>query len=145
MELLLPASGGKLGGVRGAMFIAVMMALAIAVGYGVTVLISLLLTFAVTMALPRFAEADHLIRNGYKLLHESIWLVAAALGGYVTAAVARGIHPMVTELALMAALIWVLWDNSWEARQRGMAHQVLITVCTVVGVAGGYVLQARLT
>lgn len=125
------------------MFIAVMMALAIAVGYGVTVVISLILTFAVTVALPKFVEADYLIRNGYKLVHEGFWLVAAAVGGYVTAAVVKGIHPLVTELALMAALIWVLWDNSWEARQRGMAHQVLITALTVVGVAGGYVLQTR--
>ena len=123
------------------MFIAVMMAGAIAVGYLVAVGISLLLTFAVTLSLPKFVEADHLIRNSYKLVHEGFWLLAAGAGGYVTAVVGKGIHPWLTEAALIAALLWVLWDNSWEARQRGMAHQVLITVFTVFGVAGGYLLQ----
>ncbi len=125
------------------MFIAVMMAGAIAAGYAVTVVISMILTFAVAIALPRFVEADHLIRNGYKLVHEGFWLVAAVAGGYTTSLIVKGIHPLVTEAALLAALIWILWDNSWEARQRGMAHQVLITALTVLGVAGGYVLQRQ--
>ena len=126
------------------MFIAVMMAAALALGYTVTIALSMVLTFAVTMALPKFVASEHLIRNGYKLVHEILWLLGAATGGYVTALVGRGIHPFLTEAALMAALIWVLWENSWEARQRGMAHQVLITVFTVVGVAGGYMLQTVL-
>ena len=126
------------------MFIAVMMALGVASGYVVTVILSMILTFAVTMALPKFTEADYLIRNGYKLVHEAFWFLCAATGGFVTAFVVKAIHPWVTEVLLGAALIWVLWDNSWEARQRGMAHQVLITTLTVLGVAGGYMLQRQL-
>ncbi len=126
------------------MFIAVMMALGVAGGYLVTVLISMILTFALTMALPKFVEADHLVRNGYKLVHEGFWLLCAATGGYVTALVVKGIHPLLTEALLVGALIWILWDNSWEARQRGMAHQVLITASTVVGVAGGYLLHTQM-
>ncbi len=126
------------------MFIVVMMALAIAGGYLVTVLISMVLTFAVTMAQPKFVETEYRIRNGYKLVHESLWLFGAGAGGYVTAVIVRGIHPMVTELALIAALIWILWENSWEARQRGTAHQILITAFTVIGVAGGYMLEKRM-
>ncbi len=126
------------------MFIAVMMALGVTGGYLVTVLISMILTFALTMALPKFVEADHLVRNGYKLVHEGFWLLCAAAGGYVTALVVRGIHPMLTEALLVGALIWILWDNSWEARQRGTAHQVLITAFTVIGVAGGYLLHTQM-
>ena len=126
------------------MFIAVMMAGAIAAGYLVTVVISMVLTFAVATALPRFVEADHLIRNGYKLVQESFWLLAAVAGGYTTSMIVKGIHPFVTEAGLIAALIWILWDNSWEARQRGMAHQVLITAVTVLGVVGGYVLEHQM-
>lgn len=126
------------------MFIAVMMAVALAVGYAVTIALSMVLTFAVTMAMPKFVASGHLIRNGYKLVHEMLWLLGAATGGYVAALVGRGIHPFLTEAALAAALIWVLWDNSWEARQRGMAHQVLITAFTIIGVAAGYTLQHRL-
>ncbi len=126
------------------MFIAVMMGLALAAGYTATVAISMVLTFAVAMAMPRFVEGDHLIRNGYKVVHELFWLVGATTGGYVAAIIVKGIHPQVTELGLVACLIWVLWDNSWEARQRGMAHQVLITTFTVVGVAGGYLLAKHM-
>ena len=123
------------------MFIAVMMGLGIAAGYVVTLLISMILTFAVAMSLPKFVEADHLIRNGYKIVHEVFWLVAATAGGYVAAVIVKGFHPQITELVLLAGLIWVLWSNSWEARQRGMAHQILITTFSVCGVAGGYVLS----
>ncbi len=126
------------------MFIAVMMGLGLAAGYLVTVAISMVLTFAVTMALPKFVEADFLIRNRYKIVHELFWLLGAAVGGYTTAMVVKGIHPQVTEMVLIGCLLWVLWDNSWEARQRGMAHQVLITTFTVVGVAGGYVLARHM-
>jgi len=87
------------------MFIAVMMALGVTGGYLVTVLISMILTFALTMALPKFVEADHLVRNGYKLVHEGFWLLCAATGGYVTALVVKGIHPMLTEALLVGALI----------------------------------------
>ncbi len=126
------------------MFIAVMMALGVAGGYLVTVLISMILTFAMTMALPKFVEADHLVRNGYKLVHEGFWLVCAGTGGYVAAMVVNGIHPILTEALLVGALLWILWDNSWEARQRGTAHQVLITAFTVIGVAGGYLLHKQM-
>ncbi len=126
------------------MFIAVMMALGVAGGYLVTVAISMILTFALTMTLPRFVEADHMVRNGYKLVHEGFWLLCAVAGGYVTAMVVKGIHPIVTEALLVGALIWILWENSWEARQRGMAHQVLMTAFTAVGVAGGYMLQSQM-
>lgn len=126
------------------MFIAVMMAGALALGYTVTVALSMILTFAVTMSMPRFVQADYLICNSYKLVHESFWLLSAGVGGYVTALVVKGFHPFVTEAALAGALIWVLWENSWEARQRGMAHQVLITALTVIGVAGGYLLERRM-
>ncbi len=121
-----------------------MMAGAIAAGYAITVVISMVSTFAVAIALPRFVEADHLIRNGYKLVQEAFWLLAAIAGGYTTSLIVKGIHPLLTEAALIAALIWILWDNSWEARQRGMAHQVLITTLTVLGVAGGYLLQRQM-
>lgn len=126
------------------MFIAVMMTLGVAGGYVVTVAISMILTFALTLAMPKFVEADYLVRNGYKVVHEGLWLLCAATGGFVTSLVVKGIHPIVTEALLVGALIWILWENSWEARQRGMAHQVIITAFTVLGVAGGYMLQTQM-
>lgn len=126
------------------MFIAVMMAAALALGYTATVVLSMVFTFAITMSMPKLVVGpDYLIRNGYKLIHEGSWLLCAGVGGFVTSLVVKTFHPQLTALALMAALIWVLWDNSWEARQRGMAHQVLITGLTVVGVAAGYLLQRQ--
>ncbi len=126
------------------MFTVVMMAAGLAAGYTVTVVLSMLTTFAITMALPKFVEADYLVRNGYKLVHEALWLLCAFAGGYVTSLVCRGVHTMVTEGLLAASLIWILWDNSWEARQRGIAHQMLISLFTLAGVAGGYMLQRQM-
>lgn len=126
------------------MFTVLMMVAALAAGYTVTVVLSMILTFAITMALPKFAEADYLLRNRYKLVHEGLWLACAGVGGYVASLAGRGVHTMLTEALLTGLLIWILWDNSWEARQRGMAHQILITAFTVVGIAAGYMLQKQM-
>jgi len=126
------------------MFIAVMMAAALAAGYTVTIALAMIGTFAITMALPKFAEADFLVRNRYKLVHEVLWLLCVAAGGYVASIVGRGIHTMLTEAILAGLLIWILWDNSWEARQRGTPHQILITGSTIAGVAIGYIVQKQM-
>ena len=46
----------------------------------------------------------------------------------------------------LLALVFVtmLWRNSWEARQRGMAHQILMSLVSIVGVVAGYELAKRI-
>ena len=118
------------------------MVLGVVAGYVVVVATSLLGTLALSMSFPKFAVSNHRIRSQYKLVHELIWMTCTITGAYVTAMIAKAVHPYLTELALTAALIGILWWNSWEAKQRGIAHQILITILTVVGVSAGYLLEA---
>jgi hypothetical protein len=38
----------------------------------------------------------------------------------------------------------MLWINTWEARQRGIAHQLLMSVVSLLGVAAGFKLKSTL-
>ena len=44
---------------------------------------------------------------------------------------------------LVVILIGVLWSNTWEVAQRGLGHQVMMTIATVAGVGAGLVLRLR--
>ena len=51
--------------------------------------------------------------------------------------------PWFSGALLAGAMILVLWTNAWEMRQRGAVHQILMSLMSVAGVAGGYVLWIR--
>jgi hypothetical protein len=110
-------------------------------GYLVAVVLSLLATLGIGSAFPRFVMEDNRVRSGYKLLQDGIWLACTAAAGYVTALIATGWDPLLVGCLLAAILIGVLWANSWESRQRGMAHQILMSVATVVGITIGFLLK----
>src|SRR5580704_1878818 len=111
---------------------------ALLVGYFVAVLLSLIATLGIGSAFPGFVVENHRVRNGYKLLQDGIWLVCATAAGYVTALVADGESSLLVGGLLAGVLVGVLWTNSWEARQRGMAHQILMSVASVAGVTIGF-------
>ena len=56
----------------------------------------------------------------------------------MTCAVAQGTREFEVGGLLAASLIGMLWFNTWEARQRGMAHQILMSLVSILGVVGGY-------
>jgi hypothetical protein len=116
-------------------------AAAVLVGYGVAVGCLLLATFALTSASPRMVLQEHRITNRYKWVQSLLWLGCSALGGFVACAVAVGRNSLVVEALLAAALISILWINTWEARQRGIAHQLLMSVVPLLGVAAGFTLE----
>lgn len=118
-------------------------AIAILLGYTTTVSISLLTTMGIAAGAPAFVVRDYRVRGAYKWLHEALWLLAAVLGGVVAALAGVGISEWKAKLGLCALLLLMLWRNTWEARQRGTAHQILISVLTVVGVFCGYLLARR--
>lgn len=118
--------------------------LAILLGYAVTVTSSLLATMGITAGAPQFAVHDFRVRGSYKFVHELIWFCCALLGGFVASMAGMGVYVWKAEFGLSAFLLLMLWRNTWEARQRGTAHQILISVLTVAGVLGGYALQRRL-
>jgi hypothetical protein len=116
-------------------------AAALVSGYLVAVVLSLIATFSIGSAFPRFVVEDYHIRSAYKLLQDGVWFVCAAAAGYVTALVADGQSPLMAGGLLTGILVGVLWTNSWEARQRGTAHQILMTIATVAGVTIGFSLK----
>jgi hypothetical protein len=119
----------------------VLIAVALALGYVVAVALSMAGTFAITAANPTFVAKEYRIRQRYKLIQELLWLVCATAGGYVTALVAGGAYPWLSGTLLAGILILVLWTNTWEMRQRGLAHQLLMSMVTAAGVAIGYLFR----
>jgi hypothetical protein len=111
---------------------------AILLGYGIAVGCSLVATFGLGAASPEFVVRDHRITAGYKRVQALIWLVCATAGGFVTCAAAQGAHEWFVGGLLTAGLIGMLWLNTWEARQRGMAHQILMSLVSLIGVVAGY-------
>jgi hypothetical protein len=118
--------------------------LALVLGYLVTVGLAMAATFSVTAALPELVAQNYRITPKYKFLQDAIWLVCTTAGGYLTALVLGKDHlPWLGGLALILILVGVLWMNAWEMRQRGVGHQILISIATVVGVATGFFLRMR--
>jgi hypothetical protein len=123
---------------------ALLIAAALALGYAVTVGLSMAATFAVTAATPTaFVTKEHRIRSAYKLIQALLWLFCATVGGFVTAAVSGAAMPWFSGVVLAMTLITVLWTNTWEMRQRGVVHQVLMSLLSGVGVAAGYILWIK--
>lgn len=119
--------------------------LSVLVGYCVTVACALIGTMGIASAAPRFVIANHRVRGGYKLVHEALWLLCVVIGGFAAARIGMGLLQWRQELLLTAVLLFMLWRNTWEARQRGTAHQTLISLLTVAGVLAGFSLRNRFT
>ncbi len=116
---------------------------ALALGYSLVVFGMLGATFGLGALRPGFVVANFKIGAGYKRLHSVVWLLLVTLGGFVsTAAVVlmQGAYPWAVGVVLAALLLTILWRNKLEARQRGTAHQVLMSVATIVGVGIGFYL-----
>jgi|SRR5580704_11034490 hypothetical protein len=116
-------------------------ALALFLGYVVTVGLSMAATFGITAASRDFVLKNYRIRTGYKYAQDAVWLVCAGVGGYVTAVVNGPSHPWLVGPALVTILLGVLWMNAWEMRQRGLGHQISLSVASAVGVAAGFLLH----
>jgi hypothetical protein len=125
---------------------ATFLAVSLFVGYAVAVGLLMAATFGITSASPAFVAKDYRIRRRYKFVQDAIWLVCITVGAYATALIIGKDHAWLNWIAgpaLVAILIGVLWINSWEMRQRGVGHQVLISAMTVAGVAAGFALRLR--
>jgi hypothetical protein len=127
------------------MMTALFTAAALLPGYIVAVAFLMVTTLGIGAKSPAFVMKDHRIRKRYKLTLDIVWLFCTMIGGYITAAVTTVIggmaRPWLPCAALVAVMILVLWTNSWEMRQRGFFHQVLMSVVSVAGVTLGYLLE----
>ena len=120
-----------------------LIAASLALGYAVAVGLSIAVIFGITAVNPGFVMRDHRVRPAYKLVQALLWMVCAAAGGWVTAAVSGGMRPWLLGTLLAGIMVLVLWANTWEMRQRGPAHQLLISAVSIVGVAAGYIFWLR--
>ncbi len=118
--------------------------LSVLAGYCMTVVCALIVTMGIASAAPRFVIANHRVRAGYKLTHETMWFFCVLIGGFVTARVGLGMSQWRQEIGLIGVLLLMLWRNTWEARQRGTAHQILISLLTVAGVLAGFAIRNKL-
>jgi hypothetical protein len=118
-------------------------ALALFLGYAVAVVLSMAATFSITAVSPGFVAKNNRIRKEYKLVQDVVWLVCAMAGGYVAALVNGESHSLLVGSGLVAILIAVLWINVWEMRQRGLGHQLVMSVGSAVGVAVGFMIHLR--
>jgi hypothetical protein len=118
---------------------------ALLLGYALAVGGLLVVTFALTSAVsPAFVAKQYRVTPQYKRLQAIIWLLCVTAGAFVTCVIAQGAHPWMVPGLLAAAFLTMLWRNTWEARQRGVAHQILMSLMTLSGVIAGYVLAVRL-
>jgi hypothetical protein len=118
-------------------------ALALFLGYVVAVGLSMAATLGITAASRDFVVKDFRIRHEFKLAQDAIWLVCVMAGGYVSAVAAGKNHPWLTAMGLAIILIGVLWINAWEMRQRGLPHQIAMSVLSAVGVVAAFALHIK--
>jgi hypothetical protein len=118
-------------------------ALALFCGYVVAVGLSMAATFAITAASRSFVSKDYRIRARYKYAQDAVWLFCAMAGGYVAALINGRSHSLVTGAGLAAILVGVFWVNAWEMRQRGLGHQIAMSLVSTVGVTVGFLLHLR--
>lgn len=114
----------------------------LALGYLLVLVCSLATTIGFASVAPGLVVRQHRLQSGYKLLHEAMWTVWSAGAGFVAAAiVGPSFLAWLTGAALAALLIFTLWTNTWEARQRGLPHQILISILSCAGVGVGIFLR----
>jgi hypothetical protein len=116
-------------------------ALALFLGYVVAVGLSMAATFGITTASPNFVAENYRIRTRYKYAQDAVWLVCATAGGYVAALINGPSHSFLVGAALVTILVGVLWRNAWEMRQRGLGHQLSMSLASALGVATGFLLH----
>lgn len=117
---------------------------ALIVGYVVAVGLSMMATFGITRVAPAFVMQDHLLKPRYRLFQELVWLVCVTAGGYLAAWVAElTMHPLLVGILLAGVLVTILWANTWEMAQRGLGHQIVMSLVSIAGVCAGFVLHFR--
>jgi hypothetical protein len=127
------------------MVTAIFLSIALLLGYATTVVLSMATTFAITSASKNFVVKDFKIRRRYKFLQDLLWLPSTFVGAYVASLVAQQLNPWLIGTALVVVFVGVLWMNAWEMRQRGVPHQIAMTLMSVAGVATAFVLRYQQT
>jgi hypothetical protein len=125
------------------LIVASYIALALFVGYSVAVGLSMAATFGISAASRNFVAKNNRISTEYKYVQDAMWLVCCTAGGYVAAVINGPSHFWLAGAGLVTILVGMLWMNAWEMRQRGLGHQILMSLVSIAGVAAGFFLHLR--
>lgn len=125
------------------MITVIFLSIALLFGYATTVILSMATTFAITLTSKNFVVKDFKIRRRYNLVQDLLWLPCVIPGAYVTSWVGSALSQWMTGATLIAVLVGVLWANAWERRQRGIPHQIVMTLMSVAGVVIGFMIRLK--
>jgi hypothetical protein len=123
------------------MMTAVFLLLALLLGYATTVALSLACVFGIASLSRGFVVKDLRITGRYRVAQDLLWLPCTGVGGYIASWVGMQVNQWILGGALIAVIVGVLWSNVWEMRQRGIPHQIAMTLISVAGVVLGFLLR----
>jgi hypothetical protein len=123
------------------MMTAVFLLLALLLGYATTVALSLACAFGIASLSHDFVVKDFRLTGRYRFAQDLLWLPCTMVGGYIASWVGAQVNQWVLGGALIAVIVGVLWSNVWEMRQRGVPHQIAMTLISVAGVVLGFLLR----
>jgi hypothetical protein len=117
---------------------------ALMVGYIVAVGLSMAASFGIAKAAPGFVVKDHVLKPSYRIAQEIIWLLCVTVGAYLSAWMTEiSLRPMLVAVLLAISLVGILWINTWEMSQRGMGHQIVMSLVSIAGVCAGFTLRLK--
>lgn len=125
------------------MFSAALIFVSLCIGYLLVVGLVGLTTYGIAVMQPGLAVRNRRVTLLFNLLQCIIWLIASTLGGFIVATGTAEASPRVAVGALALILLFVVWRNMNEARERGMILMLLTSIFIVAGICEGYSLHLR--
>ncbi|HEY8997068.1 MAG TPA: hypothetical protein VIM60_04185 [Edaphobacter sp.] len=102
-----------------------------------------LTTYGVAVMSPSLAVSNRRLTLFYNFFQDIVWLAASIVGGFVVTTGAAEASPRMAAAILGLILLFVVWRNMSEARERGMIHMLLTSIFIVAGIYEGYSLHLR--
>ena len=125
------------------MITVIFISIALLLGYATTVLLSMASTFAITSTSKSFVVENYKIRARYKFLQDLLWFPWTVAGAFVASFIGSAQSQWIGGAAFIAVLTLILWTNVWEMRQRGLPHQIVMTLITIGGTVLGFMLRIQ--
>ena len=125
------------------MFSAALIFVSLCIGYLLVIGLVGLTTYGIAVMTPSLAVRNRRVTLFFNFLQDIIWLGASILGGFVVATGAAEASPRMAVAVLALFLLFVVWRNMSEARERGLIHMLLTSILIIAGIYEGYSLHLR--
>jgi hypothetical protein len=124
------------------MLSAALITVSLILGYLVVIAFTMASVFTIATLHPHFPVENHRLRKRYKLLQSILWFVFAFIGGYMAIRAAAEASPLLASGLLAVILVFALWSNPTESKQRGLLHMLLASASIVAGISAAYAVTA---